>query len=212
MFNQYSLLPSCRATDAPQNEDFINKWYETDLCAGVGGSVGNFGFSVTYLAYTSPSAAWETIDEILFGLEYDDTEWWGESGFTLTPSLSFAWEVGSDSTDGTDTEPALYLQPGITPAFSVEDVALVERIDFSFPITVGFCLDDYYEDSNGDDNAFGFISVSAEASIPLAVAVAYGHRSLWGGFQLLVLGDTTSEVNDGDDTAGIGITGLAIEF
>ncbi len=201
-----------RATDAPQNEDVVDKWFEADLYAGLGGSVGNVGYSVTYLAYTSPSGAWETIDEIVFDLEYDDTEWWGDSGFTLTPSLSFAWEVGANFTDGADTEPGLYLQPGITPAFSVEGVALVERIDFSFPITVGISLDDYYEDSNGEDNAFGFVSFSAQASIPLPVPVAYGSWSLWGGVQFLILGDTTSEVNDGDDTAVIGTLGLLVEF
>ncbi|MBL8747020.1 MAG: hypothetical protein JNK58_11780 [Phycisphaerae bacterium] len=201
-----------RATDAEENDDITDKWYEADLYAGLGGSLGRVGYSVTYLSYTSPSDAWETIDEVVFDLEYDDSSWWGDSGFSLTPSLSFAWEVGSNYTDGADTERGLYLQPGVTPAFSVENVPVVEHVELSFPMTVGLSLDEYYEDDSGEDEVFGFFSVSAEASIPLRVPSAYGRWMLSGGVQFLILGDTTSSFNDGEETAVIGKVGVTIEF
>lgn len=201
-----------RATGADENEDITDKWYEADLYAGLGGTIGNFGFSVLYITYTSPSDAWETIDEVATTLTYDDSAWWGESGFTLTPSLTFGWEVGSNFTDGADAERGLYLQPGITPAFEIDDVPLVDTVGLSFPITVGLSLDEYYEDAAGEDETFGFFSVGAKASIALPVPSAYGNWTLSGGAQLLILGDTTSTINDDEDTALIGSVGLTIAF
>lgn len=201
-----------RATGADENEDITDKWYEADLYAGVGGSIGKIGFSVIYITYTSPSDAWETIDEIATTLSYDDAKWWGDSGFTLTPSLTFAWEIGSNFTDGADAERGLYLQPGITPAFTINEVPLVDEVELSFPLSVGLSLDEYYEDAAGEDETFGFFSVGAKASIALPVPTAYGHWSLNGGAQLLILGDTTQAVNDDEDTVLIGSIGLVIEF
>jgi hypothetical protein len=158
-----------RATGAAENEDIVDAWYEADSYVGVGGSAGNLGCSLTYLAYTSPNDAFETIDEVDVSLTYDDSAWWGESGFTLTPSLAFAVEVGSDYTDGADSERGLYLQPGITPAFSVADVPALGEVSLSFPVTVGVSLDDYYEDATGEDQSFEFLSVSSKASFALPV-------------------------------------------
>lgn len=201
-----------RATGSIENEDIVDKWYEADLYAGAGGSIGKVGYSVTYIAYTSPSDAFETIDEIVFSVNYNDSEWWGESGFSLTPSLSFGWEVGSNFADGADTERGLYLQPGVTPAFKWSDAPLVGEIGFSFPVTVGLSIDDYYENGAGEDETFGFLSISAKAAIPLPVPASYGAWTLNGGIQFLALGDTTSEFNDDEDTVWIGTLGLSIAF
>lgn len=201
-----------RATGADENEDITDKWYEADLYVGAGGSVGKFGYSVSYLAYTSPSGAWDTIDEILFELNYDDSEWWGESGFSLTPSLTLAFEIGSTGADLADGENGVYLAPGITPAFGVDDLGFLKHVDFSFPLVVGVSLSEYYEDSTGEDHAFGFFSVSAKAGIPLAVPEEYGNWTLTGGVQFMILGDTPEELNDGENTAWVGTVGLSIEF
>lgn len=201
-----------RATGAAQNDDIVDKWYEADFYLGVGGSLGNLGYSLSYIAYTSPADAFSTVDEVDFSLTYNDSEWWGDSGFTLTPSLAFAIEVGDDYTDGADTERGLYLQPGITPAFAVSDVPVVGDVSLSFPVTIGLSLDDYYEDATGEDQTLGFVSLSAKAAFALPVPAEYGAWTFTAGLQFLYLGDTTADINDDDETVLIGAAGITIVF
>lgn len=200
-------------TGVPQGEesDFSDTWYEADLYGGVAVTLGNFGFSALYTTYTSPSDAWETIDEVILGASYDDSSLWGESGFALNPSLTFAIETSADYADGADTQRGIYLQPGLSPGFSAT-LPLLQEVDFAFPIVVGLSLDDYYEDSTGEDNAFGYVSVGGKMTFGLPIPSSFGDWKLSLGVYGLFLGDTTKEFNDDDETEVIGSVGISIEF
>lgn len=195
----------------PASNDFTDTWYEADLYGGAAITIGSFGFSTIYTTYTSPSDAWETIDELIFSLSYDDSAHWGESSFRLSPSLTLGLEVGADYADGADTERGIYLQPGLSPGFTA-DLPVLEEVEFTFPIVVGLSLDNYYEDATGEDNAFGYVSVGGKMSFALPVPKSFGEWRLSGGAYALFLGDTTEEFNGGDDTEIIGSVGISVEF
>ncbi len=64
-----------------------DSWYEADLYTGVTvGLANDFTGDVSYIAYTSPNDAFNTIQEIDLGLSYDDSKFWGDNGFALNPS------------------------------------------------------------------------------------------------------------------------------
>ena len=211
LFGVWNSFHDRQTGSDPASNDFTDGWYEADLYAGAALTLGRFGFSTIYTAYTSPADAFSTVDEVLFALSYDDSGQWGESSFRISPSLTLGLEVGADYTDGADTERGIYLQPGIAPGFTA-NLPLLNEVDFTFPIVVGLSLDNYYEDPTGEDNAFGYLSIGGKAAFALPIPKAYGDWTLTAGVYALFLGDTTEQLNDNDDTEVIGSVGISVEF
>lgn len=189
---------------AGSTDDFVEHLYETDLYAGLGLNVEAWTFSATYVLYTSPSDAFSTIGEIDLSVGFDDSELWG-GDFALNPYVTLAIEV-DDTASTEDT----YLELGIAPGFSHEFGKTV--VDFAFPVTAGFSVDDYYLDENGDEEAFGYLKAGVDASLPLPISRRYGTWTLGGGVHGLFLGDATEDINDGDDFEVIGRFGLTIGY
>jgi hypothetical protein len=190
---------------AGTTDNFTEHWYESDIYFGLGLGVQNFSFDLVYTIYTSPSDAFNSIDEISLGVSYDDSGLWGESGFALNPHMLVAFET-HDRGGSEDS----YLELGIEPGWQFE---LGETtLDVTVPVTVGFGLDDYYVDSNGDDDSFGYLDVGVATGLPLPVPEQYGSWSLSGGVHLLYLGDAAEDVNDGDDVEVIGTIGISVSF
>lgn len=192
------------ADTAGTTDSFLKYFYETDLYAGLGLDVDSWTFGLSYVEYTSPSDAFSSIGEIDLAVGFDDSALWDDK-FALNPSLTLAFEV--DDTGGSE---GTYLQLGIAPGFS-HDFGKT-TIDFAFPVTLGLGLDDYYIDSNGDNDLFGYVDVGADASIPLGLPSRFGAWSLTGGVHLLVLGDAAADLNYGDDFEVVGRFGLTISY
>lgn len=195
-------------TGAQTHGDFTEYWYESDLMAGVVLTSGKVSFTASYTFLTSPSDAYETVQELDLTLAYDDAALLGE--WAMHPYVMLGLEAGADGSDGAGLDAGRYLELGVAPGFSCDawgnDVAL------SFPVTVGLSLGDYYQDAAGEDDTFGFAQVGAKASIPLDWGTRYGKWSLNAGVALLFLGDQTSDYNNGDDTNVIGTIGLQANF
>ena len=195
------------ATDAGTSDQFTKYWYECDLYAGVGLTAGQWDFQARYYAYTSPSDAFETIEEIYLSGAFDDSELLGE--WALHPSAIVAIEIGDVANDGEGT--GSYLQLGIAPGFTFDAGSLTD-LAVTFPASVGLSLHDYYEGPDGENDFFGYASVGAVLAVPLPVDKSWGEWTLRAGVQGLYLGDVTSEANDGNHFEVIGTAGVTVEF
>lgn len=195
-------------TGAQSHGDFTEYWYESDLIGGIVLTAGKVSLTTTYTFLTSPSDAYETVQELDFTLAYDDTNLLG--AFALHPYVLLGIETGADASDGANSKTGTYLELGIAPGFSF-DLGKTP-IGISFPISVGMSLDNYYQDAAGNDDTFGFFQIGAKASIPLPFGDRYGKWTLNAGISALFLGDHTADYNAGDDTEIIGTIGVQVNF
>ncbi len=195
-------------TGAGSDDDFTGYWYESDIYAGVTLTTGPLSFTTSYTFLTSPSDAYETVQELAGTVALDDSRWLDE--WSLKPSAMVAVETGADASDGGDSDTGVYLELGVAPALSFE----LGRtpITLTFPASVGLSLSNYYQDSAGNDDTFGFAQVGAKASIPLGEPGRLGAASLSTGVSVLFLGDHTSDYNSGDETEVIFSAGLQWGF
>lgn len=97
----------------------LPNYYELDLYGGASLSLGRVTAQVLYIAYVSPSDAFDTIEEIDLSLGWDDSDAPLLGPFTLTPSLTLAFEVGDDDALGDD--PGGYAELAIAPAYTFGD-------------------------------------------------------------------------------------------
>lgn len=195
-------------TGAQTHGDFTEYWYEADLIGGFAFTWDNLTLTSTYTFLTSPSDAYETVQELNFTLAYDDSEWLEE--FALHPYVLLGVETGADASDGANSDTGTYLEIGIAPGFSFD----VENtpVSIAFPMSVGLSLDNYYQDSAGEDGTFGFAQIGVKASVPLPFGDRYGNWTLNAGFSAMFLGDHTAAYNSGDEEQLIGTVGLQLNF
>jgi hypothetical protein len=161
-----------------------------------------------YTFLTSPSDAFETVQELGFLVAFDDSEYLKE--WSLKPYALLSIETGADASDGADSDTGTYLELGIGPGFGF-DVGKTP-VSIAFPVAVGFSLDNYYQDGSGDDEAFGFFQVGAKASFPLPIPQRFGAWSMSAGVAGLFLGEHTEDYNAGDDAEIIGTVGVQVNF
>lgn len=194
-----------------QTGGLIEDWYESDLYAGFTLTHGKVSLATSYTFLTSPSDAFQEVEELGFTLSLDDSEWLEEWAFK--PYATLAIETGSNGSDGPDLDNGTYLELGVAPGFSF-DVATTP-VTLTFPASVGLSLADYYQDAGSEDDTFGFAQVGAKASIPLGEPSGGGRFGAWtlnAGVSVLFLGDHTKAFNNGDDTEVIGSIGLQWNF
>jgi hypothetical protein len=191
-----------------QTGGLIEDWYESDLYAGFTLTRGRVSLTTSYTFLTSPSDAFQEVQELGVTLALDDSEWL--KAWALKPYATLAIETGSNGSDGPDLDNGTYLEFGIAPGFSF-DVGETP-ITLTFPASVGLSLSDYYQDAGGSDDTFGFAQAGARASIPLGEPGRFGTWTLNAGVSVLFLGDHTKAFNNGDGTEVIGTIGLQWNF
>lgn len=198
------LRPQRRHADGRLIED----WYESDLYAGVTLTRGKLSLTTSYTFLTSPSDAFQEVQELGFTLALDDSEWL--KAWALKPYATLAIETGSNGSDGPDLDNGTYLELGIAPGFSF-DIGRTP-VTLTFPVSVGLSLADYYQDAAGEDDTFGFAQAGVKASVPLGEPGRFGTWTLNAGVSVLFLGDNTKAFNTGDDTEVVGMIGLQWNF
>jgi hypothetical protein len=191
-----------------QTGALVEDWYESDLYAGFTLSHGKLSLTTSYTFLTSPSDAFQTVEELGFTLALDDSDWM--KAWALKPYATLAIETGSNGSDGPDLDNGAYLELGIAPGFSF-DMGKTP-VTLTFPASVGLSLSDYYQNAGGSDDTFGFAQIGAKASIPLGEPGRFGTWTLNAGVSVLLLGDHTKAFNNGDDTEVIGSVGLQWNF
>jgi len=168
-------------------------WYECDLFGGLDFVFGKLTLGTVYTFYTYPSGAFQTIQEVGFKVSYDDTDFEkGKLNFALKPYAAVYFETD----DGNGSEDS-YLEFGIGPSFSAGSIE-GHALTLSVPVVLGCSIDDYYLDSNGDNEFFGYGSIGLFASVPLGEPGKFGAWTLTGGVQFIELfADSAEAANDG---------------
>jgi hypothetical protein len=184
-------------------------WYELD---GYGKLSATWWEDLTtyvlYTAYLSPNNVFNTVQEVAFGVGYNDAKLLGP--FALNPSLLVAFEFDGQADAGRDE--GIYAQIGIAPGYTFLADSTYP-LTLTVPLAVGLSLSDYYEFGTGSDDTFGYFSAGATLSVPLAfIPPAYGKWLVKAGVQVLYLGDNLKAVNDGDELQVIGTVGLAFTY
>ena len=168
-------------------------WYESDLFGGLDFVFGKFTLGTVYTFYTYPNGAFSTIQEIGFKVSYDDTDFEKDKlGFALKPYAAIYFET-ADANGSEDS----YLEFGIGPTFAAGNVG-GKPVTLAVPVVLGCSIDDYYLDSSGDNEFFGYGSVGLFASIPLGETGKFGAWTLTGGVQFIELfANSAAVTNDG---------------
>lgn len=195
-------------TAAQTQGDFTEYWYESDLIGGVAVTQGKVTLAAQYVVLTSPSDAYETVQELDLTFSYDDSDALGE--WALHPYALLGIEIGADASDGANSDTGTYLELGIAPGFSFD--AESTPVAITFPASVGLSLNDYYQDASGNDDAFGFVQVGVKGAIPLPFAERYGKWTLSAGLSALILGDHTADLNAGQGEQIVATIGLQLVF
>jgi hypothetical protein len=168
--------------------------------------------SLTYLVYTSPNGAFSTVQQLDWGLAYDDSELLGP--FALAPTATFSFELDNTSFG---TREGGYFELAAAPGIELEmpgDSTGDYPLTFSFPLALGLSMYDYYESREPYHNqTFGFFSFGANAGVPLAfIPDDYGEWSANLGINVLVLSQTLKQVNKGDNPFPIGTFSIAMAY
>lgn len=180
-------------------------WYEADYI--VGAALGWRGWTLDAAVswYTSPSDAFDTTCEldVLVAHDLPDDTWYG--AVLGDPYALLAVELDNRNV-GSNRSGNTYLELGAGPSFDVTD-----DVGVSVPVSVGLGLRDYYIDSDGDSEFFGFVSVTPTVSWAIAEG-DFGALSLDAGVSIQFLGNAARASNDGDDTLVVGFVGLGWSF
>lgn len=191
---------SLHSEDAKGFDGAPEIWYETDFYASLGlGFADAWSADLTYTAYMSPRGSFGTVEEVSFGVAYDDG--------LLGPYATFAFEVDGGA-DGGPNEGS-YLELGVEPGLAIPN----SEVGVSFPVALGLSLSDYYEGASGDET-FGFFNIGAMVSVPLSgIPAEYGSWEIGGGVSFLFFGDALKSINGStDDVEPIGIFSISLGY
>lgn len=194
-------------TDTAGTDAGSPNWYEADFYVGPTFTLGQASLQLLYVWYESPSDAFNTIEELVVSLGWDDSERPLVPGVALSPYVTVAIETGDDAAMGPET--GVYVEVGVAPGLTLVETGDGD-VTLTVPLTVGLGFADYYDLSSGDQSAFGFFDIGVDVGAPLPLPARYGSWGVFGGVHLLTLGDTTSELNEGEDVEVVfsgGITG-----
>jgi len=184
-----------------------SRWYEADIYAGLGYALTDeIYISSTFTGFYSPSGAFADIEEIGFGLDYDDSAIFGDYSFAPYIFIAFETRDAGGSED-------IYLELGgeFTALFiESEDIP----VDISFPFALGFSLDDFYTDENGDEESFGYVKIGAAASMPLDfIPAEYGTWTASAGLDLFFVNSDAGLLDgEDDDFEIVGLLGVSMEY
>lgn len=184
--------------------------YETDIYPSLSVSFPNdLELSMIYYVYTSPNGAFDTIQNFDFGLAYDDSSLWGDSGFSAGPSVTVSFEL--DNTNFGDRRGS-WLGLNAAPSFVAFEEAEYP-LTLALPLALGLSISEYYEVEGEGDETFGFFSFGLSASLPLAfIPQDFGAWSVNAGVNVLVLGENLEEANLGDQVFPVGTGGIRMEY
>ena len=196
------------------SDSIIDSWYWSEAEVGLDWRLYLMNLTTSYVFYFSPNDAFDTVQEIKIYGELG--EGWDFGPFSLAPFGTLAFDTSADGFDARDkfnsideNEKGIFAELGVAPGISFGDQW---EFAFRFPLSFGFSVKDYYQDSNGDDSPFGYTKIGGEASVPIPFPSSFGKWSIRGGLYGYLLGTQTESINDGNDTAFVGKLGIRAEF
>ena len=172
----------------------------------------------SYMGLHRPRNSFGTVEETFsFGFDATDT---GAGSFDCGLQSSFVLAVELDGRDRQAGNVAvhaaahlgMYAQLGIEPSISLARLGSGD-VTFAVPLTMGFCLKNYYVDVDGKGDLFGFLDLGAVASSPLPFLPS--RLGLWHvdvGLHWLLFGDSNEQREPGESTDLIVSFGLSTTF
>lgn len=175
--------------------------YEEDFYTTLSfGFAKGISFGTTYTAYTSPNMMFNTVKEISLKV--------AQTG-RFNPYGLVGFEVGSNGADGGHHK-GTYVELGAAPAFPLP----AGKLTLTVPVKVGLSGKDYYENPiTGEDSRFGFFDVGGVLTLPLsAIPASYGAWNIHGSVDVLMFGDTTKAINNGDGNKVVALVGVGVTY
>jgi len=199
--------------DGPTGSGGTNQsmWYESDFYAGLRAGLGErWSVDSTYTTYYSPNARFRTVEEIAFGVAYNDDGQLRDGFAGLQPSARVAFELDGQADAGTRI--GTYAQVAVAPSFGLGKAGGCD-LSLTLPAIAAFSLSHYYQDATGKDHAFGYLDVACVLGSPLPFLPSrLGPWKASLGLHLMLLGESNEQVNHGDDTEWVGTFGLSTTF
>lgn len=173
---------------------------EVDWYVGVSKDVDKFSLSATYQAWMYGGGTEEILD---IGIGYDDSELWGDSGFSLSPSLTIHNRIASSLGQEEGTVVVLGGEVGIDTGDS--------GLSLGVPVAVAYVVDEDYFIAGGDDG-LGFFSVGLSAGYGLGdvIGAEYGDWSLNAGVTFYATEDGV--YNNPEDSFLVYNVGISMAF
>ncbi|HEX8339470.1 MAG TPA: TorF family putative porin, partial [Tepidisphaeraceae bacterium] len=191
--------------------DGAGAWYENDIYGQVPITVGKFIFTPIYTLYQYPNGAFETIQEVGATLSFDDTGAytglgsWAE-GLALKPYIAAYYEI-----DDAGGEENGYWEVGIAPGYTFDLGQF--SLPLTFPIMLAGGWDDFYTDSDGDNETLGYLQVGVTTSIPLPIPEEYGVWSVnAGGYYQYLIADSAEAANNDSNDVFWGKIGISFVY
>ncbi len=192
----------------------LRTWYEFDISPGFSFTFAkNWNLTISDYIYTSPGDYFDTSHNLSLALEFDDSELMG--AFALHPHFYFQQELSGHAglaykngiAFATDAPKGQYYEFGITPECTFAEKATYP-VTLSFPTAVGFGSSGFF------GQGFGFFSIGAELSVPLAfIPESLGSWSSSVSGRYYRLGSTSAfYTNSGDPDQGVFAWALGAEF
>jgi hypothetical protein len=183
-------------------------WYESDIYGGFKFSLWDtVEFKPFYIAYTYPNGAFNTIQEIDFGVALNDAQWLDT--WALNPSALIAWEVDNTALG---TQQGSYAEVDIRPAVTVYDDETYP-VSLALPMTVGMSVSDYYPSPSGRNQGFGYYKGGLIASVPLGfMPEEYGAWSISAGPSVYVFNSNLKNYNKGNNPWVVGTVSLNFSY
>jgi len=188
-------------------------WYESDFYTTLAFGFSRGSLGITYTAYTSPSAGFNNVKELMFKFGGDDSALLGKAA--LHPWVIAAFEIDADNGHQADggSEAGKYLELGVSPGFSAAKASV------AVPVKVGLSMGDYYELNEGTvarpdfvDHKFGYFSLAGIVTVPIGGTTSYGAWNFHAGVEYQHLGTTTEAFNGGEANKGIVSVGLGFTY
>jgi len=163
-------------------------WYEADWSIGISQTLTDgVSLDLSYIALTSPSNAFATVEELDLGLSFDHE---------LSPYILVAWELQNGADGGADE--GVYLEVG-----AAYETALVESktnpVTLAIPVTAGFSLGSYYEGTaTSNDDSFGYLDIGADLTTPCTfIDKSFGEWDMTFGLHYIHLGTQAARFGAG---------------
>jgi hypothetical protein len=177
---------NCLGSD--QGDAHVGPWNEMDDFFSLSTTpIKNLNFNFTYVAFNSPTGAYVTEHNIDLMTSYNDSGIWG-GNFGLHPYLDIWYAISGSSTviNGRAGNTG-YLQPGITPTYTVKAIANYP-ITLTLPTYLSFGPAEYWSVGGaprggtwGSGN-IGLFCIGFDASMPMSfIPIQYGNWSLDAG-------------------------------
>lgn len=155
--------------NSAQDDTNVGPWNEMDYFASFSWNLDKFAFTLTYGAWSFPQSTElkpSTEHNLDLKISYDDSAWWGDSGFALNPYVDLWWAMAGSSTVVLGKEGDTgYVEIGIVPTTTVKPAPDLP-IKLAFPTYFSVGPEGYW-DADASSGNFGVFSVSANATIPL---------------------------------------------